>query len=706
MVIPKQLCNEDLNFVLLERSGKKPFEEGWQKKEIKWDDPTLKRHLDSNGNYGVLGGGKKNLIIIDFDNLEVQEKILPKLPKTFTVKTGTGLLHKYFFSDGDASFKIFDEKLDTLADIQGKGKQVVGPGSIHPNGKEYSVEDDSEIAFLNYTEIKALLMQFDKKPKKEKKEPAKKKEDFEVENDIIEELKSMISIESLLSDFGVDTSRNPSNCPFHVSKGGKCLGWHGEVAHCFHCDDSWNIFSLVKQFKNCNFKESLDFLCEREGLTDELEQSRKRWARQQNLQRNPISILTDPSAQSEVLNKMRPYFYDTVGLWWLWNGSKFMWEIVDEVELLNMIAFATGADVLKPANRALILNTLKQEGRKNMPIPTKKTWIQFKDKIVDVETLKEVKASPKYFVTNPIPWELEKEEFSMPNMDRIFEEWVGKDNIETLYEIMAYAILPDYPIHRIFCFIGEGLNGKSCFLNLLKKFVSKENCCSTELDDLINSRFEKSKLHKKLVCLMGETNFNEINKTSILKKLSGGDLIGVEYKNKNPFEMMNYAKIIIATNNLPTTTDKTLGFYRRWMILDFPNRFDEKKDILSEIPDNEYRSLASRCVVTLKNLLKKREFTNEGSIEARIERYEAKSNFLEKFVKDFTVEDASGYITKADFARQLGSWCKENRHRVLSDTSIGIQMKKLGIESNRVWVDWIKEGGGQVRAWVGISWKK
>jgi len=187
-------------------------------------------------------------------------------------------------------------------------------------------------------------------------------------------------------------------------------------------------------------------------------------------------------------------------------------------------------------------------------------------------------------------------------MDRIFEEWVGKDYVKTLYEIIAYCLLPDYPINRLFCFVGSGMNGKSKFLELVRRFVGANNVCSTELDTLIASRFEITRLHKKLICQMGETNFNEMNKTSIIKKLTGGDLIGFEYKNKNPFEEKNYAKIIIATNNLPTTTDKTIGFYRRWLIIDFPNQFSEKKDILAEIPDEEYESLALKCVGILNNL--------------------------------------------------------------------------------------------------------
>ena len=72
---------------------------------------------------------------------------------------------------------------------------------------------------------------------------------------------------------------------------------------------------------------------------------------------------------------------------------------------------------------------------------------------------------------------------------------------------------------------------------------------------------------------MGETDFNEMKKTSMLKKLSGGDLIGFEYKRKDPFEDKNYAKITISTNNLPSTSDKTIGFYRRWLIIDFPITF-------------------------------------------------------------------------------------------------------------------------------------
>jgi len=421
---------------------------------------------------------------------------------------------------------------------------------------------------------------------------------------------------------------------------------------------------------------------------------------------DPMGLLTNMNLQTKEYAKRQPFFYDHSKIWWLWNKEKFCWEVVDETDILNMIADSTGTDTISPGKKAKILNALKQNGRKMIPEPIKKSWIQFKNKIIDLETNKTFNANPNYFVTNPIPWEI-TDDFETPIINKIFEEWVGKKYVQTLYEILAYCLIPDYPIHRIFCFIGGGLNGKSKFLELLRKFVGASNCCSTELDTLINSRFEITRLHKKLVCQMGETNFNEMNKTSTLKKLSGGDLIGFEYKNKNPFEEINYSKILIATNNLPTTTDKTIGFYRRWLIVDFPNRFSEAKNILSEIPEQEYVALTRKCFVILQDLLDVREFHNEGNVEDRMQRYEEKSNPLEKFWKDSITKDYDGHIFKYKFKEVLEQFCKDNNFRELTDRAISKFMKEKEIEEKKVQAEWFTKEGKQpwLRAWIGINLK-
>ncbi len=108
----------------------------------------------------------------------------------------------------------------------------------------------------------------------------------------------------------------------------------------------------------------------------------------------------------------------------------------------------------------------------------------------------------------------------------------------------------------------------------------------------------------------------------------------------------------------------------------------------------------------MKKLLKKREFTNERTVEERKEKYESKSNFLAKFVEEFTEENFDEWITVNDFNKKFQSWCKENKHREMSETSLGMQMKKLGHEQERKYFQWMYDGkGGQARVWISIKWK-
>jgi len=133
----------------------------------------LKKHLKANKNYGVVCGDKSLidkdgstyfLIVIDFDKKEVQDKVLPLLPETFTTTSGSpkNCVHLWFACDNDKSFKILDEKRDTLADVQGTGRQVIAPGSKHNSGSTYSVVKDIDFAFISYSEIEALLKPLDK----------------------------------------------------------------------------------------------------------------------------------------------------------------------------------------------------------------------------------------------------------------------------------------------------------------------------------------------------------------------------------------------------------------------------------------------------------------------------------------------------------------------------------------------------------------
>jgi P4 family phage/plasmid primase-like protien len=330
---------------------------------------------------------------------------------------------------------------------------------------------------------------------------------------------------------------------------------------------------------------------------------------------------------------IQPYFYDKTGLFWFWQEKESKYAQVDEIDVMISFDDVLGfnGQTVNSKVKTSTIEAMKRLGRKRIPKEAPQKWIQFKNKAYSISSGKIYNITPDYFFTNPIPWEIGVSD-ATPTMDKLFKEWVGEKYVKTLYQIIAYCCLTSYPIHLIFCLVGCGRNGKSKFQGLLNRFIGNDNICSTELDTLLDSRFESFKLYKKLLCSMGETNFGIMSKTSLLKKLTGQDLIGFEFKNKKPFDDYNYAKIIISSNSLPSSTDTSEGFYRRWLIIDFPNIFPEGKDILKTIPEEEYNNLANKVCKIMKELLEEGKFYNQGSIEERKNKYIFSSNPLSFFI--------------------------------------------------------------------------
>jgi putative DNA primase/helicase len=366
---------------------------------------------------------------------------------------------------------------------------------------------------------------------------------------------------------------------------------------------------------------------------------------------------------TELFYKAIPFFYDDVGIFWVWNGEEHKYTIVDETDIMNLFDCTLGFEgqTISRGIKSNYIEAFKRVGRAHKPKDAKIKWIQFRDTAYDLKGHTH-RVNHKYFFTNPIPYSL-SERPETPVMDKLFTDWVGEEQKQTLYEIIAYCCYRDYPIQSIFCLYGTGRNGKSKFLGIIKKFLGLKNICSSELDILSESRFEAFKLYKKLACFMGETNSGVMTNTSMLKRLVGGDLIGYEMKGKTPFDEVNYAKIIIASNSLPSSSDTTDGFFRRWNIIKFENEFPEGKDILSIIPEQEYSNLAKKVTQILPILLERGMFTNQGSIEERKSNYLMASNPLPIFIKEYCIAGDEKYCSYSRLYTEYVKFIHNNKRR-------------------------------------------
>jgi len=396
-------------------------------------------------------------------------------------------------------------------------------------------------------------------------------------------------------------------------------------------------------------------------------------------------ILKNPLAIAETLQDRIPIHYDSAQNYWKWNPAKNIYERIDETDILcEVIEGLEVTEVYRSKMKSELMECIRITGRSLKVKEPKKSWIQFKNKVIDIHTGEEFNASPDYFFAACIPHRYGNSE-ETPTIDRLFTEWVGHEYKQLLYEICAYCLYDGYPIHRIFTLIGGGRNGKSQFMKVLNNLVGNENIVSTELDRIANSMFETSKFYKKKVAFIGETNFNTLSRTNILKQLSDGSPVPCEFKRKDCFDFENTAKIIIATNGLPATTDRTEGFYRRWLIIDFPNKFKEGRDVVAEIPQEEYDNLCRKCVTVLRDLLDKGSFTMEGTVEERAAKYEQKSNPVNTFVTDCCEVDSNCSVPTWYLFEKYQEFAEQCGYRKFSQREFSNNLKNLGYEIGQKW---------------------
>lgn len=428
------------------------------------------------------------------------------------------------------------------------------------------------------------------------------------------------------------------------------------------------------------------FVISNEVKKNELEKAKQRKGKKKEV--GEFSLLINNYVRNvELFYEQQPFFYDDAGLFWFWKDNKY--EPVDDVDVMNHLDDTLGfmGQTVNSKLKSHYMEAFKRVGRKHIPKEAPSKWVQFKNIAYSITSNTTYEVQPNYFFTNPIPWKIGEKE-DTPNMDRLFEEWVGKKYVQTLYELIAYCCYRDYPIQLLFCLVGSGRNGKGCFLKILDKFLGGDkNVTSTSLDLISGnnkSRFESFRLYKKLVALMGETNFGLLTNTSLLKQLTGGDKIGFEKKGKDPFTGYNYAKIIIASNSLPTTQDTSDGFFRRWLIIEFPNEFPEGKDITRTIPEEEYNALAKKVVNILPKLLERGSFTNQGEIEERKMKYIYSSNPLPLFLRTCCIlnDDGNTFISSAELYTAYIYYLKKHKKRRVKQKEF-----KSALEDEGYWSD-------------------
>jgi putative DNA primase/helicase len=276
---------------------------------------------------------------------------------------------------------------------------------------------------------------------------------------------------------------------------------------------------------------------------------------------------------------------------------------------------------------------------------------------------------------------------------------------ETIIELFGYCLVRNYSIQKWFMFLGEGANGKGTLLSTLRTFLGIENISAVELQEF-DKPFSIAELYGRLANIVGDLSAKELYHSGRLKSLTGGDLLLAEKKFQNPFNFVNYAKLIYSANDLPKTFDGTRAFWRRVMLINFNETFSgthDIKDLWKEFTTNEEMSgILNLAIKGLHRLSDNQQFTKNNSADEVADHYIRNSDPVAAFFMDCVdiTNDANDYISLQSLHAAFVEYCKNYRFR---DTSLrkfnSVVRKDHRLQESRE----INEvTGKQERVWNGV----
>ena len=283
------------------------------------------------------------------------------------------------------------------------------------------------------------------------------------------------------------------------------------------------------------------------------------------------------------------------------------------------------------------------------------------------------------------------------------------DKVDLFLDYLAYCFWREYRYNFWMIFEGKGQNGKSILLQLMERFLGKENVSGETLDRILNERFAVAQLYNKLLNVDADVSAEVVlNRTGIIKKLTGNDLHTAEVKYKTPWPFRNFAKLIFSCNKLPETDDLTTAFFRRLLIINFTRQFFGDKDdpyIIDKLStEEEFSVLFNEILRRLPRVIKEGvvKVTDE-LMEETYDTYMRGSNSIKYFYNHgMECNVAGATIRKLALYEHYLKLCEHFRISPESDTLFSKTLtNELGLKAPTKSRD--KEGQGYF--WIGVRIK-
>lgn len=325
--------------------------------------------------------------------------------------------------------------------------------------------------------------------------------------------------------------------------------------------------------------------------------------------------------------------------------------------------------------------------------------LNLKNGIYNLRTKQLQKHMPCYYWTiqQPVIYDPEAK---CPAIMEFLHDILDEEGVQFIIEWIAYMSLPHTDTDKMLFLYGSGGDGKGVLLNIIKHLLGQGNIMSMSLKDLAADKFSRAHLYGKLANICGDIDNGVLENTGDIKALTGGDDIYAQFKGVDGFTFQNHAKLMFSANELPMSTDKTNGYFRRIFILPFEKPLAEEKKVSRAIIDKrltnpkELSGFLNLVIEAIHRLEKNNyKFTVPQSAKRALEKYKYSHDKIEQFIDEELVKEDK--VTVKHFYHAYQDWCKDNGIYSESKQKVNEQLRVKGYR--------VSKGSGNKDYIFGIS---
>lgn len=260
--------------------------------------------------------------------------------------------------------------------------------------------------------------------------------------------------------------------------------------------------------------------------------------------------------------------------------------------------------------------------------------------------------------------------------------------IECIQKCIGYTLCGSTREQIMFLLYGNGSNGKSTFTEVIGKIMGDYGD-SISSDILIQQRtpnnsaiYSLAKLQGKRYLETGETEEGAKLAESLVKRITGGDLITAQFKFGNEFSYKPNFKLWMSTNNKPIIRGTDLGIWRRIFPFPFLRSFTEKEKN-KDLPEQLEQELPMILGWAIKGF---QQYQKDGGIDMpeclkpEYKAYKIKMDIITQFIeKNCTI--IPNYHTKIQtLFKNYKDWAKDEADYVMKASKFEEEMVKKGFD--------------------------